>query len=588
MTVPITYIKKNILNIFTLFLSVFIFHVIFIFQGLDVTDMGYHLTNQILSLDPVNNLNSIMPLWYLTDLIGGIWLSLAGGPNLLWAKIGGVFLTCLNAIIIYSILSRYFNRQRVFFVVLISTITTTIFVSDYIHYFTLPALFLNIAVWIFDKAMNAQVGTKKFFLLTFLTGFWLVPIILSRFTLILILFIPLLVVLYSIYKDKNIKRSGPYLLPLSLGFICSAFLFCVIYWYIGILDVYTSYVIAMFSGTEHDSMARSHGFTTLLMYYLTDYAQEFYRMVFIFIVLFCFGFIQKKLDMKSGYFSVVSFAFLALTLMLFLYANISPIDILYYIYFLISLTFLLSILCFLFNRHINEKIAMLLFLGIAIMIIVPVGSNIGIIKSIYGMWLILPLSLLCVYDLKAHDITDSKKKLGISTAFSTVGPVLIVLLLLSSFFHIAYVYRDDNRFSLTAQFHDPSLGLIFSTPDRVNMTDELIYQVKKYSDKGDRVVFVNNIPLCYYLTETKPVYGETWPYDPIKYQETIEKDNLHPKLFIFTKMSTDNNHAAWPSNKSTISNTTSLNHLINRYEQMNYTLLWENNGFAIYGQKNNT
>ena len=51
---------------------------------------------------------------------------------------------------------------------------------------------------------------------------------------------------------------------------------------------------------------------------------------------------------------------------------------------------------FYFNREANFKLALLLISGTITMLINPIGSNTGIFKSSYGMWLILPLSLLCL------------------------------------------------------------------------------------------------------------------------------------------------------------------------------------------------
>lgn len=67
-------IRKH-LNLYSLFGSIFLFHILFIFQGFDVTDFGFHMTNQALSFTTSSDPSIVALPIFLTDFIGGMWLS---------------------------------------------------------------------------------------------------------------------------------------------------------------------------------------------------------------------------------------------------------------------------------------------------------------------------------------------------------------------------------------------------------------------------------------------------------------------------------------------------------------------------------
>ena len=99
---------------------------------------------------------------------------------------------------------------------------------------------------------------------------------------------------------------------------------------------------------------------------------------------------------------------------------------------------------------------------------------------------------------------------------SHMNSILLVLLLLSLFFHFTDIYRDNhNRFLLNQPFSHPSLAGIYSTEHRVKAIDEVLMAIERYTDKNDYVLMANNLPMFYYLTETKPATGN--PMDTVRF-----------------------------------------------------------------------
>jgi hypothetical protein len=102
---------RKYLNIYSLFGSVFLFHILFIFQGFDVTDFGFHMTNQVLSFTTSPAPSIVALPIFLTDFIGGMWLLIIGSSSVLWARLGGALLIAFNCILVIDL--SIFNVQSI-------------------------------------------------------------------------------------------------------------------------------------------------------------------------------------------------------------------------------------------------------------------------------------------------------------------------------------------------------------------------------------------------------------------------------------------------------------------------------------------
>lgn len=575
--------NKRLYNVYSIFAFSLLFHTLTIFQGVDVTDLGFHLTNQVYSTRIPVDIASIWPVVFFTDFVGGIWLSLAGEPSLLWARFGGVLAFSLSAAIIFSILSDYFDRKRVFFVVLASSLFVTMrFGICIIDYFTFPALLMNIELWIFNKTLRSAAFTKGFSIYSFMLGFMLIPIVLSRVSLILIFIVPFVIFLYCFpaKKDLYIQISRTAI----LGLCTSILLFVLLYWHIGLLENYGSSLLAM-AGESASGADRFHSIRSLIISYLRDCIIIIGSNGALLIGFYAISAIGRRFGKRVAEGLVILGALLSIFFMI-----LSRRDIDYFAFFIlkaaIGLIILLSGMSLFFDRDNDCKNALLLA-GITIMMITPIGSNGGLLKSFYGMWLILPLSILCAYDIQ-----DRISKIEISSILSLLKSLLIALLILSVFFHITDIYRDDqNRINLNTEFSSHSLRGIYSTNDRVRVLDDLLSQIEKNTNEGDEILLVSAIPLVYYLTETRPTLGYPWPeqipLDKVKEKVQIWEDaKKYPKMFVYTKVDTENRN--WPdANDIDRGDSEVTEYLKNQYlNRQNYSLLSENEAFAIYLIKN--
>lgn len=140
------------------------------------------------------------------------------------------------------------------------------------------------------------------------------------------------------------------------------------------------------------------------------------------------------------------------------------------------------------------------------MILNPLGSADGIYKSIYGMWMALPLAALLTWELKDRIRAPRlRAALALNTAALPLAALLGVGLQFSNLF------RDDSdRTRLVVPFTFPGLQSIRSTPGRVQTLDAALFEVARLTRDNEPVLVVGEIPVFHYLTRTRPFFGEPW------------------------------------------------------------------------------
>jgi hypothetical protein len=128
---------------------------------------------------------------------------------------------------------------------------------------------------------------------------------------------------------------------------------------------------------------------------------------------------------------------------------------------------------------------------------------------------------------------------------STVGRMFILvfvvgMLIVASYHKTKFVYRDDSKSNLIAQFTHPKLRGIKSTPRNVSQIEGLIAATDKYTDEDDFVIIFPDIPIFYYLADRRNPGPIDWYY---RYEFNLEMlemaqkqiDKNRPQLIIIQK-----------------------------------------------------
>ncbi len=574
-------------------LSVALFFVFFFlsFQGFDVTDLGFNFVNQYqLFQYPLSSIY-FNPIFILSDIAGGLWLHLLDAPNVFWGKIGGAVLFSLCAFAAASILENYFPRREVFFYVLICSIFSTAYFSQYINYSTFPAFLTLIFFWIFIRLMSTSGNSRKFATYAFILGFLSILIVLSRFMLIVMVLLLPLLVLYYRWTEQPLKyffRGARYAIVGAI--ISTGLAICVLYQ----LDILGAYINIIHQQMLHSatgersyvSYASGHPMSTLFRSYISQYIQTLIG-VFVFIGgVFTIGWLKEKISQHWITLALVVGTISGLIFGPIMHIRGFDFALSYALPRVFIGIVILFALLFLYHHERSDKnLALLLIVSGFVMIVNPLGSACGILKSIHAFWLALPLAMLCMYRLGRQ--TENK---FVQTTSSLIPTILLLLLIIGIFMQVGNVYRDDpNRLNLTTPFQSPQLYGTHSTPERVQVSDELISVIERETDPGDYVLMANHMPMFYYLTGTRPALGQPWLFlfseEAIisLEEERARAGEIQPKLFIYSKVNTGDRY--WPGGDTPLkeTNEAKLDYLKGQYiDTYQYSYLWENDAFAVY------
>lgn len=452
-----------------------------------------------------------------------------------------------------------------------------------IEYFTFPAFLLNIELLIFNKILNANENQIKFKIYSFLLGLIYIVIIMSRFPLILLGLLPLFVFLYNTFTNKDTSKFKKSFVYASYGVFISTIIFLLFYLDIGYLKTYISNIssiISAYAEGDPSNIDQSHTVNALLLTYIFDFKIIIIGTISIIFILYIVSIVRSKIEAKF-YFNVI---FITTVLGVWLFVSYKRSFSITFAYDLLIVTIgIIVLVSFIYinqDKGRNSKITFLILASGFIMLINPIGSNNGMLKSSYGMWLILPLSILVAYD-----VMNNTKNLRIKSILSLLDIILIIILIISVFTQLTYTYRDDkNKLNLNTEFKYKYLKNVYSTEDRVRVLDEVLFKIDNLTAKNDEVLMINSIPMLYYLTETKPALGNPWlEMERIEKIKTLNQkvisERRFPKLFVYAKVNTNN--AKWPNIEELATNE-EFEYLKNEYINLNYTLQWENKAFAIY------
>lgn len=164
-----------------LVISLTLYCLLFVWQGIDVTDAGFHLSHQasILDGEPIG-----WPLNWVVDFIGGLLLWLVEPLGLLGARLIWVVVMVMSGLMAFLALRRVWpgRDSKTFISVAVAAVIAASTGLPLAHYYSLSALGSLIVVagilWLMDP--DRPSGDPKNHLMAFGLGFGLVFVTLMR------------------------------------------------------------------------------------------------------------------------------------------------------------------------------------------------------------------------------------------------------------------------------------------------------------------------------------------------------------------------------------------------------------------------
>lgn len=489
-----TYFLKSLL---------FIYPALFIWQGGDLTDSGYHATNYFYFFENFS-LGKTNSLTLFTNFIGGCWLKIFPGIGVLGLKF--LYLVFLYAVIVlsYKILSPFQSNKSILSLFLLCGVAFatryTMFVFNY-----------DIVSWMFVLLSGYFILKNNKHNRSYLFGgIAFAFAVLSKFSEITFLF-TLPVFLFLIYKSKishfqdlHWKKILGFYLRFLAGFSAIIMVFIIVLAYYTKLDAFIDN-LGFFNFSTKSSASSSYS----LLHLLRGYVNEISVLLFHILITTCSGFLLSKVY-ELGKKHKMRYVFIPVFILVYYFAFQ------YYFGFHYSSKFSFLVPAFSFPILafvILEKgkysfTALLLF---TLCITTVLGTNTGLVlKMSFGFIPLLSLTFLILYDIKEWSIYkfNIKSKPILISAF-------LIILSFSFFARLGWIYNVNYgswnaRIRAIYSIQHPSMKFQYTPhlnaleiPEVVNAIDTSI--------RGNNSLFIyGHKPMYYYLTKHNPPIKEYW------------------------------------------------------------------------------
>ena len=585
----------SLLNPKILTFLIIIFPLLFIWQGLDFTDMGYALVNSQQIFNDPFSIQYGIGTW-LTNIIGGTWLYLFNDlAGLIGFRFASVLIVYATIAFAYFALKPYYRSEYI----LAGLLFAEIFIHKiyWINYNNLTALFFVIVSFFMIKGF--EKGNKIHF---FISGLFVGFNIFIRISNILGLALILCIFAHGYWSNGKVKESINRSLIFVTGFLISMLIVFGLMISLGHFELFISSIFDLLLNHGMNSSSH-HSFGLLLTLFIRDHLQV---LLLFFSGLLGFILLSKAYSQFDRHSRTLSTGLLILVFLLSLGISLS----LHYLsLFYIAIKVLYGFLCFALLISIawkdaeNSSIRSISLIALLVLFISPLGSGNGVINSIYGMWLALPIGFIFLVEREYSCIEFKLQKFEamkkVSGLFSTEKTGKIVSLILVSFLCFSligsyqYTYRDsEDRQEMVHPVINPYLKGVYTTEMRARVVQGLSDVLPRYIQKNDYVLAYEHIPMIHYLSGSRPYLGNSWPdlYMPDVFEKELSSSLAEkgiPSVIVRAKYST--REFEWPERKVISDKEFELirRELMERFiADHGYSLAWNNDFFEIYTPKN--
>lgn len=563
--------------------SVFFLSLLFIWQGLDFTDMGFWLVGyQQFYVHP----DTFWSVCWLTSFFGH-WLGLALGGGVVAYKLGYVAVITMLAIIAYLLLSTQLGRSRFLAAVVLMTV---FFVGGYntnwVSYNELTGLFYLAGAALLFWGLTDNVKIYIVF-----AGIVLGANVFIRLPNILGLLLLSSIWLYAWAYRWSFREVLICSSMFLVGYIFGVALVLGLIVMHGHREIYFQGVKVIFADAQ--SVSNVHSGSGMFNRLISDYVRAFSEALFLLIIGGAGASWASKLKILPAAIFVVCTALLFWYLVFFRAHMQWVIPGICYIV-------ILSIVIFEIRR--NTNLALLAFISGMILIITPLGSANGIVNSLHGMWLALPLTLIyiwksdsCAFSLQFLRL-DSVRfwRNGQFTMESKGFRILVIIILLAILIQTLnsawrHTYHDsENRFMMSNSIVHPLLVGTYTTAERAKVVTELLDAMSIFSNPGDEVLAYNGIPTLYFLTETHPWLGISWPdFESVEKLTALiaQQEKISNKLPLIVRATGSTYTDSWPVSAKPLASFWHQDEPRRVFEEFEkrheYVVAWSNDFFEI-------
>ncbi|HKJ41570.1 MAG TPA: hypothetical protein VKA27_05715 [Sunxiuqinia sp.] len=565
-------------------LLLMIWEIFLTFQGLDLADTGFQLTAFRFIFDAPYSVQYSMMFWF-SDVCGALWMKLFPAGGLYWFKIGWVVFINLGLIFYSRLLRETLSKRET----IIGLALTTVFIlrggPECLNYdiFSTFGYAAGIATIYLGLTRNRSG-------LLLLSGFVFGMSVFFKLSNLSALAFLILIPYFSLLQKETFRRFLKKSALWLSGFLIGMALILITIALVGHYQLFIDN-LRFLSKMGADSQA-SHGLMPMITSYLSGYVNAIVMLVIAGVILLLYVHLSKKFkSFQSNNIQLfLLFLILGLTIVLSIYFREAFWSKIRYLF--IGLMIIAGVQG-LTNIILSHEKRLLYLAGLLLLLIVPLGSDSGLAKSVWGMWILGPLVISNFFKTEYLD----KFGLNISLRQSIfIKRYFITILLVSAVFYAwQHTYFDvGSRIQKTATIDHPKLKFIYTSEKRAHVMNELIREgFPKIKEQQYLLSFIE-IPMLNYLTDKKPFLSTSWPklyYSPATFKqklyEALQKRKSYPAIIRQKQnttindwpSSTDPNYLSYPDS---LSKWPEHGKILNEFMATNnYEVVWENEMFQV-------
>lgn len=546
-----------------------------IFWGIDLSDTGYNIYKSWIMFHNIHY--AVWDSTWFSTYLCGIVAGLSNIQSVIGYRVLWVVLNCMTVLTTYLILIRFYPAKSTL-IPISAALLLSIGGSEQLipSYYNIPPLLVLLSVLLFLYALKTQKKGLGLFL-SFLCGICVFMAINSRIPVLpfyIVFAFPLF-----IRKAIDVSKRTLFLryLYIILGFtagIIGLFIFLKYYSVEGdfIRDIYCL-IHNRVTTRDTDMYHPSTVFSVLIIRYA--------KVIIPGVLLFTAVYLLAKLRQFERPWKLVfwSVFFIILGGFASYYKYGVSIGIILGTC-LVSIVYLYSTK----RKELPSGNKMLYIAAVLFLFFISFGSaHFGLNSLKYGAWLLVPIALIESGNLKLDSITMKSI------------PVVILIFTVTFFFvtRIQIPYRDEPVYNLNKAFSVSALRGIYSTPERVEILEELIIKLRTLGLESDEpMVCYFSTPMLYFITKTITPFKRPWlraktiDNDYIKsILNGLENDNSFPRFIIRSKASARN--PEWGKDKANnipfefASDKGKAGILDGFFKRHQYRVVWENRMFAV-------
>jgi len=546
----------------------------FIWQGLDVTDMGFSLSNYQLFFNPTESVG-YGHLYWLTNLIGGIWWNAFGTLGVVGYKLLYVFFIWTSLYFSYRLLKPYTPKYILGWALFITLMIIQRDGNYWFDYNAMTFLLYMAGAWTLMEGL--RLPSRKFLIAS---GFLLGISVFARLPNVLAISLGMVIVIHALLTGNPLRIIRNNLLFFSLGIFISFSVVLIIMEWLGYWQPFIDAVQQLFYHAKQPDYHHSGNY--LLYLFIKDHLFAGLLGVFGILAIISISALGRTLQPIPWLWWISIFSLAGLATITFIVWEGFWRWMVPGVIYLVLIAYIFGVI----RQSIEYRILALISLGV--LILVPLGSNNGIGNAFQAMWLALPIVLL--FFMQRTDLAIWNWNWHREAVHYAQVVIVVTLVLFSVTQAMFYTYRDsNNRLEMTATIDHPLLTGVLTTDERAKVMQELLDELKKYVKQGDLLFAYEEISLVYFLTQTYPYLYTTWPMleQPSSLQKLIEKAETERADFpvvVRAKASTSARH--WPNNlneglepyEPEISDRQLADNFLRRHK---YVKVWENLFFEI-------